>query len=269
MDTLTFYGTSDAQGVPRLLCGCHVCKSVKPHNHRTRPSCEFNIDEQTFLIDISPDFRSQFQLYNNSHIPSTVLITHAHNDHVAGLGDFADLCYWNNKEVQIISPPDIINMLTNRFPYLVNRKGLTFVGTDQWANNGIKISFHRVNHGIKISFHRVNHGHNGYSYGILVAKENGYRWAYMSDSFDVLEDQWRPFYHLDLFIFGTSFWKENQPRWKRSVYDVTEAFDINRMIEPKKMILTHLSHDIDIKKRTRELPKNMMFASDGLKITLN
>ncbi|MGG3688757.1 MBL fold metallo-hydrolase, partial [Caldifermentibacillus hisashii] len=85
MDILTFYGTSDAQGVPRLLCSCPVCKSEKSYNHRTRPSCEFNIDDKKFLIDISPDFKFQFHLYNNSEIPSAVLITHAHNDHIAGV----------------------------------------------------------------------------------------------------------------------------------------------------------------------------------------
>ncbi|MEL3955803.1 MBL fold metallo-hydrolase [Caldifermentibacillus hisashii] len=258
MDILTFYGTSDAQGVPRLLCSCPVCKSEKSYNHRTRPSCEFNIDDKKFLIDISPDFKFQFHLYNNSEIPSAVLITHAHNDHIAGLGDFADLCFWNNKNVQIVSPPEIIYKLKERFPYLINRRGLTFVGTTKWMNGNNKISFHKV-----------NHGHNGYSYGILVQKDKGNRWAYLSDSFDVSEEQWLPFYNLDLLIFGTSFWKENQPASKRSVYDVSEAIGIKKKLGPKKMILTHLSHDIDINRRGKELPDDIMFAYDGLKIALN
>lgn len=256
MNRLIFYGTSDAQGVPRLLCTCPVCKSERSLNHRTRPSVEFSIEDETFLIDISPDFKSQFHQYNNSKIPSTVFITHAHNDHIAGLGDFADLCFWNHKNVQIISPPEIIDKLKERFPYLINREGLGFVGTEKWFSNGNKITFHKV-----------NHGHNGYSYGILVHRENGHRWAYVSDSFNVSEDQWVPFYNLDLLIFGTSFWKENQEAHKRSVYDVTEALDIKRKLEPKKMILTHLSHDIDISKHTEMLPKNVMFAYDGLTIT--
>ena len=40
------------------------------------------------------------------------------------------------------------------------------------------------------------------------------------------------------------------------------------MLKPKKMILTNLHHDLDHKKLSKILPKNIIAAYDGLKITL-
>lgn len=64
---------------------------MSPKNRRTRPSVLLNDQETNLLIDISPDFRTQFLACGDIAIPDTVLITHAHNDHIAGLGDYADL----------------------------------------------------------------------------------------------------------------------------------------------------------------------------------
>ncbi|MCQ9284067.1 MBL fold metallo-hydrolase [Priestia aryabhattai] len=258
MNKLLFYGTSDAQGVPRLLCDCKVCTQKDPLNQRTRPSAQFTLDGNVCLIDVSPDFKHQFHLYNNKKIPSTVFITHPHNDHVAGLGDLADLCYWNNVSTEVVGAPEVISELIKRFPYLAKRKGLTFNGTLKWESGETAITFHKVNHGF-----------NGHSYGIVVHQKQGARWAYVSDSFNVTKEQWEPFYHLDLLIFGTSLWKEYLQKEKRSVYDVTEAMEIKVKLQAKNMVFTHLSHDIDIRKHAEVLlDKNVSFAYDGREISL-
>jgi phosphoribosyl 1,2-cyclic phosphate phosphodiesterase len=249
---IQFLGTSDAQGVPRMLCKCVVCKSQA--NKRSRPSIFIHASKR-ILVDSSPDFRQQF-LEKNLSIPEYLCITHAHNDHIAGLGDLADLCFWNQSKLTIISPPDVINILQNRYPYLTPQRNIYFTDTQQ-----IDID------DLQISFHYVNHGNNGHSYGIVFTNKDK-KWAYVSDSIRMTAEQMKPFYSLKLLILGASHLDaSNYPfQEKRSIYDVKEALQLRDQLRPNKLILTHMSHDIDITKNI--LPTGVWFAKDGMKVKI-
>jgi phosphoribosyl 1,2-cyclic phosphate phosphodiesterase len=256
MTTIKFLGTSDAQGVPRLLCNCSVCKSKESKNIRSRPSINILCNNRKLQIDISPDFQRQFLNRFENIIPDTVLITHAHNDHIGGFGDFADLCFWNNTEATIVCPTEVNNLIKDRFPYLAKRKGLIFYPAANWMFEEWTISFYKVNHGF-----------NGYAYGIVFTKLN-YKWAYLSDSFNMTEEQYVPFYNCDLLILGTSCWEEKADPNRRSVYDVIEGIQLKRILNATHMILTHLSHDIDISLKANCLPEDIVFAYDGMEVIL-
>ena len=175
--SIQFWGTSDAQGVPRMMCTCKVCASNEKRNVRTRPSMLVEYGKDQALVDLSPDFRQQFFHYANKRIPETVLFTHAHHDHIGGLGDFADLASWNQKHVTLVSPGDVIEMISTRYPYLTRRNRLHFQKSDA-CQIGEMI----------ISFHRVNHGANGYSYGIRFETPK-VRMAYVSDAINLTHDE--------------------------------------------------------------------------------
>lgn len=265
MLSVYFMGTSDAQGVPRMLCACPVCSRQHKRNIRSRPSMLVKLDDQWVLIDTSPDFRQQFLRWSivehptlpespQSIIPATVLFTHAHHDHISGLGDFADLSLWHERDASLVSPPDVIETLKSRYPYLVNRRSLRFLP--------------KMEHNIgswKVSFHQVNHGHNGYSYGIRFSSGQ-YCWAYVSDSINLTAEQQKPFENLDFLILGTSFWDEQAPMHTRSVYSTKEALLLIHQLQAKQIVFTHLSHDIDYDRYSSQLPSNCQFAYDGLRI---
>lgn len=213
-------------------------------------------NQSNLLIDVSPDFRTQFFKYDNRKVPCKVLITHAHNDHIGGFGDLADLCFWQNADTGITSPPEMIEILKQRYPYLIKRRGIHFK-----ANHISKLD------DWNISFHKVNHGFNGYAYGIKFESKN-YIWSYIPDIFQATEIQLNPFLSSDLIIMGTSYWKEEADIKKRSIYDVEEVLALKEKYKIPRMILTHLSHNIDIPKHEKRLPKGVQFAYDGLELTI-
>ncbi|MBP2642603.1 MAG: beta-lactamase superfamily domain protein [Firmicutes bacterium] len=257
MTTIYFLGTSDAQGVPRLGCTCQVCTSHNNKNNRSRSSLLVSEASSQLLIDISPDFRMQFMpiSYRMQVIPD-VLVTHVHYDHIGGLGDFSDLCFWQNGDARIISPNDVSDDLTGRYGYVKHRKGVTFCAQTFWDWGCWSVEFHRV-----------NHGHNGYSYGMIFKKSN-YKWGYFPDAIDLSPQEMEPMRGCDLLILGTTFWEERTAFCMRSVHDVQEALVLKEKLEIREMILTHLSHDIEYDHHSAMLPRGVTFAYDGRQVTL-
>ncbi len=221
-----------------------------------RPSIYVQTNKGQILIDASPDFRQQFLQFSNGNIPQAVLITHLHNDHIAGLGDFADLCFWRRHPACIFSPEEMIAGLRRKFAHLTPARGIDMLATKQtqlydWL----------------VSFHPVQHGANGYSYAIRFSNSKMV-WAYMPDAFQVTEEQFDALRDLDLLIMGAAYWKENAEPRQRSIYDVQEALVIKQTLSVKRLILTHLSHDIDVPRYAAALQENVAFAFDGMEIPL-
>ncbi len=119
----------------------------------------------------------------------------------------------------------------------------------------------------KVVARRVNHGANGYAYGIRFQGKSG-TWAYMPDSFQVASQQLAAFRYLDLLILGTAYWHEKSDPAQRSIYDVQEALALKEELDIQKMVLTHLSHDLDVTVRRYELPEHVEFAFDGMQLPL-
>ena len=91
----------------------------------------------------------------------------------------------------------------------------------------------------------------------------------MTDAIDVDEataDIWLR--DLDLLALGASFMDESgvTPRYGRSVYDVREALALPFARAAGRVILTHLSHGVDVRAALPD-PK-FGFAHDGLSVPL-
>ncbi|AJY77058.1 beta-lactamase [Paenibacillus beijingensis] len=249
-------------GVPRVYCPCAVCEEARAVGGNRRLRSLLQIDgldgteeENTILIDCGPDWGRQMEAAGLRQT-KRILITHAHFDHIGGLVEWADACRWTESRGQAYAPSEVIAEVLGRFPWL---KG--------------QIDFHeldapRMFGDWEVSSWRVHHGKNGYAYAFRFEhKTTGRAFAYCSDSIGLTAEQKRPFEDLDLFILGTSFYHEPYPYETRSVYDVTEAMELLNELRPGRMILTHLSHDIDLRK-DYELPQQMQFARTGMKVEI-
>ena len=83
---ITFLGTGTSQGVPVIACDCIVCSSKNTKDKRLRSSVMIEVNNNVFVIDAGPDFRTQMLRANVKHLDA-VILTHAHKDHIAGLDD--------------------------------------------------------------------------------------------------------------------------------------------------------------------------------------
>ena len=266
---LYFLGTGDAKGVPRWWCNCDICQDARNsgHNRRSRASVLFGhqdtYEHQTeyVLIDTSCELRLQLDSVTNSldhNSINSVLISHAHNDHIAGLPDLAMWAY-TKKDSGFVCPlyssKDVIDILESRFSFLKD--------TPYFPFKDIALLTTPLA-GYTVEAIKVPHGFNGHSYAFLFTSiKSGKRWAYMSDCIG-LED-FGPWYDLELLILGASFYKENQPIEGRSVYDVLEATELSQNLRAKQTILTHMGHGVDTRK---EAPVSVRYAYDGLEIAL-
>jgi phosphoribosyl 1,2-cyclic phosphate phosphodiesterase len=257
---LTFLGASDSQGVPRWWCNCAVCSEARATkmNARTRPSVLLELDGAQVLIDASPEFRLQATRENLRNL-ETVLITHAHNDHILGLGDVLDYLRWKGANTQIYAPDSVLPQLEQRFAY-------AFKGKYASRFHAFPESFEL--HGWTVSAFEVPHGFNGTANAFKLERHDK-TWVYCSDSIglsDAILEQ--HFQNLELLILGTSFWDESSAVYSsRSVSDVLEALEVVKKVKPIKTVFTHLGHGVDARDGNK-LPASVTLAYDGLKLEL-
>lgn len=89
---IEFLGTGTSLGVPMIGCKCHVCLSSDPRDKRYRTSLLIRHHGKTIVIDSGPDFRTQLLRAGVDDL-DTVIITHEHRDHIAGLDDVRSINY--------------------------------------------------------------------------------------------------------------------------------------------------------------------------------
>jgi len=246
-------------GVPRVYCSCGVCREARSSglNRRLRSCVQLDIEgELPIWIDCGPNWGAQMEAAGLLEL-NRLLITHAHFDHIGGLPEWADACRWQGKKGEAYAPSEVIPEIMARYPWL--SRHIDFKSFDQPIVLGDWMA----------SSWRVNHGKNGYAYAFrFERKDSGLAWAYCSDSIGLTEEQQEPLRGLDLLVLGTSFYKEPFAYDTRSVYDVTEAIELAAKWKPRRTLLTHLSHDIDLGS-DYPLPEGMKFATTGMNVTIS
>jgi len=256
MAQLRFLGTSDSQGVPRWWCRCRVCEEARTsgQNARTRPGAVIEGNE-CILLDAPPELRLQCSREGLEGFDAA-LITHAHNDHLLGLGDLADRGRWTGARCPVYAPAEVLPQLGTRFPYLTSesyRARTPFLALEPADRTFAGYTAEAV---------RVPHGFNGFAYAFRFERE-GRAWGYMPDCLGLRElEPWRD---LELLVLGASFYRETAPLEGRSVYDVQEATTLVAELKPREIVLTHLGHGVDCRKRA---PDGLRYAHDGLVIQL-
>lgn len=254
---LILLGTGTSVGVPTVGCGCEVCRSRDPRNHRTRCAVVWGLPQGNLLIDTPPDLRTQL-LREGLGVVNAVLFTHAHADHLFGLDDLRMFPFYLGHAVPLYAEPDVEQSIRRTFSYAFDDQPVTHKGAVP------RLEFHSINMqpfealGTLVTPIRLQHGPRFKVLGFRIGDV-----AYCTDTNRIADSSWPLLEGLDVLILGTL-----RRRPHPTHFCLDEAIEVVERIRPKRTILTHMSHELDYASTMAELPQHMEMGYDGMQIPL-
>jgi phosphoribosyl 1,2-cyclic phosphate phosphodiesterase len=251
---LKFLGTGTSQGVPVIGCKDEVCTSTNSKDKRLRTSALITTDlGKKILIDCGPDFRQQMLNNDEAHV-DVVLITHEHTDHVIGLDDLRPIIFRNKKDMPIFTLPRVAGEIKNKFPYAFAK--IKYPGAPSFEIHKITEKKFLLE-GIEITPVPVMH----YKLPILGFKFKNL--CYITDASFFPETTLPLLKNLDVLIINCL---RKAPE-HISHFVLPEILELNKILKPKKIYLTHISHEFGLHDEVqKELPENIFLAYDGLEL---
>jgi len=249
---LRFLGSGTSQGIPVIGCKCDVCISTNSKDKRLRSSVIIENGDDIFNIDAGPDFRQQLLRENICKLDA-ILITHGHKDHIAGLDDVRAFNYLQRKPMAIWADETATQSIKREFSYAFAENkypglpsfDLNLINTHNIIiGNTTIIPIPLLHHKLEVKAFRI---------GDLTYITDA---NYISDeSFEIIKGS--------KTIIINALRKEKH----LSHFNLEEALEVIKKVNPDRAYITHISHLMgthdDIAK---ELPANVHFAYDGLKI---
>jgi phosphoribosyl 1,2-cyclic phosphate phosphodiesterase len=229
--------------------------SDDPHDKRLRTSLLLQTEETTLLFDAGPDFRQQMLRENIKKLDS-ILLTHEHKDHIAGLDDVRAFNYKSQDAIDIYAEERVQKAIRREYSYCFSE--YQYPGIPKMRLISIPdLSFNI--RGIEIVPIRVFH-YRLPVYGFRIGN-----FAYITDANYIPEESKEK-------LFGVKYLVINALRKEKhmSHFSLREAIDIIREISPKKAFITHISHQMgNHKDVSNDLPPGIVLAYDGLSFMNN
>ena len=252
---LIILGCGSSLGVPRIDGFWGNCKKNNKKNKRTRCSAIITKGTNSILIDTSADLRYQL-LSNKIKNISSVILTHEHADQTNGLFELRPFFWKHKKRINIYSDAYTMRQISNRHDYLFKKVGSY---PPIIKSNIIKTKFSLGESDEKISFKSIKVRH-GKTNSLAYIFE---RTAYISDTNDLSITKMDELKNLKYLIIDCLKLKKHT-----SHFNLEESLFVHQNLKPKKTILTNLHHDLDYNYLLKKLPRDVVPAYDGLKITL-
>jgi len=251
-----FTGSGGSLGVPVIGCSCAVCRSSNPKNRRMRASGLVTLREKKILLDCGPDFRRQALEYGITHLDGVVL-THAHNDHIAGLDELrAYLIPKKEGGMPCLASQETAEELRRRFGYIFDnanpeKRLLPKIYLEQLEGERGEAPFQGVS--IRyMTFRQAGMKVNGFRFGSF---------AYLSDMHDYPETIFEDLKGVETLVLSALRYTPS-----RLHLSVDEAADFGRRAGAKITYLTHIAHDLEHEHTDAYLPDSVRVAYDGLEV---
>jgi len=254
---ITIMGAGSSGGVPVPGYGWGKCDPDNPKNIRSRPSILVDVAERRFLIDTSPDLRSQLLAADVSHLDG-IIFTHAHADHLHGIDDVRGINRAMNAPIPIYLDAPTLEQIENRFSYVLTplpeqANGYYFKPTlepllitagEAFEASGVPVETYDQDHGysrtVGLRFDRF-----GYSTDLVRLPDYG---------FEVLEG-------IHTWVIGVFTDRDHMTH-----VNVKTALEWIERVKPERAVLTHLGPDLDFDALTAMLPDHVEAAYDGMVI---
>jgi len=252
---LLILGCGSSVGVPRIDGAWGNCKKDNKKNIRSRSSAIIIKGANYILIDTSPDLKYQL-LSNKIKNISSVILTHEHADQTNGLFELRPFFWKYKKKINIYGDSHTIKLINKRHDYLFKKIGSY---PPIAKSNIIKSKFSLGKLGEKIFFNtiKVRHGNTN---SLAYIFENT---AYISDTNDLSIVSIKELKNLKYLIIDCLKFKKHPTH-----FNLRESLYVHQKLKPEKTILTNLHYDLDYKFLLKKLPRNVIPAYDGLKISL-
>lgn len=254
---VTILGCGSSTGIPMIGCKCPVCTSENPKNQRSRVSLLIEINGKNLLIDTSPDLRQQALREGVTRVDA-VLYTHEHADHTHGIDDLRAFNYLSGNAVPIYCDQPTYDSLQTRFCYVFQPK--PEVWYRPWLIPHILPSapVHRFEvFGIPVVCFEQMHG-KVTTLGFRIGD-----FAYSTDTDGLSETAFEA-------LAGVKTWVVDCLSYKKSMTHATLDITLGwvAQVKPELAVLTHMSHEMDYDKLTRELPAGIVPGYDGMVLSL-
>ena len=263
---LIILGCGNSMGTPRIDGYWGNCNRKNKKNIRTRCSAIILKGNNSILIDTSPDIKNQLVANNIKNI-SSVLYSHEHSDQTNGLFELRPFAFlrkssikikwWKNtKRINVYGNTNTINLLKKRFDYCFKKIS---VYPPIVKGNIIKKKFSLGSSKERINFNTIQAKHGNVSITGYIFNKT----AYLSDCNDLNIIKKKELKNLNYLIIDCLRNTNNFAH-----FGLKECLLINKILKPKKMILTNLHHDLDYNDLKKRVPVNVIPAYDGLKLDL-
>ncbi|NTU89778.1 MAG: MBL fold metallo-hydrolase [Actinobacteria bacterium] len=223
----TFLGTGAGCGVPAFFCDCPACQEAKVEPRARRGCCGVLIEgSQKTLIDTPPDIRHQFLREGIDSIDN-LIYTHAHFDHIGGLGELEYLVRLKMKEqLPTYSSQDTIHQLGIEFGYM--QDCLYMQAWEPFAELELD----------DVRYTALPATHQAGTFGYLIETPET-RLFYACDTGKLLPEVAEKIQGVDILILDATFWGTN---WSPSAHhSIPQTIETGLEIGAKKIYLTHLA----------------------------
>lgn len=229
--TFTFMGTGAGCGVPAFFCECPACEEARSDPRARRGDCGVMVrGTQTVLIDTPPDIRHQLLRENVKRIDE-LLYTHAHFDHLGGLGELEYMVQLVTKQaLPTYGSAKTLEGVATEFHYLTYCLDFrTLEAFDEREIDGVRYTALPVTHAPG-------------TFGYLIETPDT-KLFYASDTGKLPPETAERVRGVDVMALDATFWKRN---WSpQAHHSVQETIEEGLSLDIGTLYLTHLAMHYD------------------------